>query len=167
MSALIHLFLAWYAFKLVTEAGRSSSANVSEQAEMVLDLPGGQLLLGAIAIGLAIAGAMQLVKAAKCTFLAELDLRAQDEWVKWLGRAGFAARGIVFLLAAWFLIDAALSGEAEEAAGIEQILAWLQSPMNLIVAAGLFLFGLYSLVEARYRRIHLPDIDRLADEVRR
>lgn len=167
-SALIHLFLAWYTVKLVTEAGRASDgASASEQAAMVLELPGGQLLLGAIAIGLAIAGAMQLVKSIKCSFLADLDLRAQDEWVKWLGRAGYGARGVVFLLAAWFLIDAAVSGEAEDAAGIEQILAWLESPMNLIVAAGLFLFGLYSLVEARYRRIHLPDVDRMMADVRR
>ena len=166
-SALIHLLLAWYAVELVTEAGRSSGgASANEQAGMVLELPGGQLLLGAIAVGLAVAGVMQLVKAIKCTFLGELDLHAQDEWVKWLGRIGFAARGIVFLLAAWFLVDAALSGEAEEAAGIEQILAWLQSPMNLVIAAGLLLFGLYSLVEARYRRLHLPDVDRLAAEVR-
>lgn len=167
-SALIHLFLAWQAVKLMTEAGRASGgSSASEQAEMILDLPAGQLLLGAIALGLGIAGAMQLVKAVKCTFLADLDLRAQDDWVKWLGRAGYGARGIVFLLAAWFLLDAALSGQSQDAAGIEQILAWLASPMNLVVAAGLFLFGVYSLVEARYRRIHLPDIDRLAAEVRR
>ena len=134
---------------------------------MILDLPAGQLLLGAIAIGLAVAGVFQLVKSIKCTFLADLDLRAQDEWVKWVGRAGYGARGVVFLLAAWFLIDAALSGQSEDAAGIEQILAWLKSPMNLAVAAGLFLFGVYSLVEARYRRIHVPNVDRLAAEMRR
>ena len=73
----------------------------------------------------------------------------------------------MFLLAGWFLIDAAMSGRPGEAAGIEQILAWLESPMNWIVAGGLFLFGLYSLVEARYRRIHVPDIDRLTAEMRR
>ena len=167
-SALIHLLLAWQAVELVAEAGRSSGgAMASEQAEMVLDLPGGQLLLGAIAVGLAVAGVMQLVKAAKCSFLADLDLQTQDEWVKWLGRAGYGARWVVFLLAGWFLIDAAMSGRPGEAAGIEQILAWLESPMNWIVAGGLFLFGLYSLVEARYRRIHVPDIDRLAAEMRR
>lgn len=167
-SALIHLFLAWYALKLTIQAGRSSAgASASEQAEMVLELPAGQLLLGAIAIGLGIAGAWQLVKAIKCSFLADLDLRAQDDWVKWLGRAGYAARGVIFLLAAWFLIDAALSGRSDQAAGIEQILAWLESPTNLIVAAGLFLFGVYSLVEARYRRIRVPDIDRVAAEIRR
>ena len=167
-SALIHLFLAWQAVKLATEADRSSGgATASDQAEMILDLPAGQLLLGAIAIGLAVAGVFQLVKSIKCTFLADLDLRAQDEWVKWVGRAGYGARGVVFLLAAWFLIDAALSGQSEDAAGIEQILAWLKSPMNLAVAAGLFLFGVYSLVEARYRRIHVPNVDRLAAEMRR
>lgn len=167
-SALIHLFLAWQALRLVIEAGQASASGggASEQAETVLQLPGGQLLLAAIAAGLAVAGVMQLVKAMKCSFLGDLDLRAQDDWVKWLGRIGYAARGLVFLLGGWFLIDAALSGNPREAAGIEQILAALSGPLALVLAAGLFLFGLYSLVEARYRKIRLPDVDHLAAEAR-
>lgn len=165
-SALIHLMLAWYAIQLVTEAGRPRTGEASVQAATILQLPGGQLLLGAIAVGLGIAGAMQLAKSVTCSFLAELDLRAQDAWVKWLGRAGYAARGVVFLLAAGFLIDAAVSGRSEEAAGIEEILAWLASPMDVLIAAGLFLFGLYCLVEARHRHIHVPDLDRMTVEAR-
>ena len=166
-SAAVHLLLAWQSAKLVMAAGSSSSGgSASGQAQTVLELPAGQILLGAIAVGLAVAGVMQLVKAAKCSFLADLALRAQDDWVKWLGRGGYAARGVVFLLGGWFLADAALSGNSQEAAGIEQILSWLSSPMNLLLAAGLFLFGLYGLVEARYRRIRTPDIDGIAAQVR-
>ena len=37
---------------------------------------------------------------------------------------------------------------------MEEALRWLDSPIDLVVAAGLLLFGLFSLVEARFRIIH-------------
>jgi hypothetical protein len=38
-------------------------------------------------------------------------------------------------------------------------LSWLTNPFDLIVGAGLFGFGLFSLVEARYRRLHDVPVD--------
>ena len=46
--------------------------------------------------------------------------------------------------------------------GMQDALKWLSSPVNLIVAAGLALFGCFSLVEARFREIHAPPVDRMA-----
>ena len=36
----------------------------------------------------------------------------------------------------------------------------------MAVAAGLMLFGAYSLVEARYRSIHRPPVERLERQIR-
>ena len=41
--------------------------------------------------------------------------------------------------------------------GMAEALASLPSAPQILVAAGLLLFGLFSLVEARYRRIPRPD----------
>ena len=60
----------------------------------------------------------------------------------------------MFAVSGFFLIRAGLQSEASEAGGIEEALTWLSEPWNLIVAAGLFGFGLYSLVEARFRVLH-------------
>jgi hypothetical protein len=118
-------------------------------------LPGGPLLLlvaGAVLIG---TGLWQLVKAAKADFLRHLAGRvASQTWVMWLGRAGYAARGIVFVIIGWSLLQAGLSDSAAPAGGMEQALASLSGTLLTLAALGLLLFGLFSFVEARYRRIN-------------
>lgn len=153
----VHLYLANQAWDVLEGATRLSGDSADEQAAALLALPAGQLLLGAVAIVLAAAAVVQLVRAAKCTFLQNLSAEARDSWVKWLGRAGYAARGLVFLTAAYFAARAALENRSSLAGGLEQTLEWLASPLDLLIAAGLMLFGFYGLIEAWYRRIHAVD----------
>ena len=67
---------------------------------------------------------------------------------------GYAARGLVFLICGGFLVQAGMEEQASEAGGIEKALAWLSSPWDVIVAVGLLAFGLFSLIEARFRILH-------------
>ena len=163
-SGIVHLLLAWQAVRLV-KGSRSAGGGSEAGAEDALALPGGELMLvlaGAVLIGV---GIFQVVKASKCSFLRHLEPGvAIQPWAKWLGRAGYTARGVVFAISGYFLVRAGLRNEASEAGGIEAALAWLNEPWNMIVAAGLFGFGLYSLIEARFRVLHgLPTgaIDRM------
>jgi hypothetical protein len=71
----------------------------------------------------------------------------------------------VFAIIGWFVLQAGLSSEAADAGGMEQALGSLSGGLLSAVALGLILFGLFSLVEARYRRINNPDvISRLKDK---
>lgn len=72
---------------------------------------------------------------------------------------GYAARAVVFTISGWFLIQAGLEGDAGEAGGMAQALAWLDSPVDLFVAAGLLGFGLFSLIEARFRILRDLPVD--------
>jgi hypothetical protein len=154
-SGVVHLALAWQAVRLIQGSGGSGGDGTQQGAQSALELPGGELLLtlaGAVLIGV---GIFQLVKAAKCTFLKHLEPQvANEDWVKWTGRLGYAARGLVFMISGYFLVRAGLDERAGEAGGMEQALAWLTSPWDIVTALGLLAFGLFSLVEARYRRIH-------------
>lgn len=159
-SGIIYLFLAYKAVRIMLQ-GSSDSSNASEQAAQAMNLPGGTLLLWIAAAVLAGAGLVQLYKAGSCSFLRHLDERAKQVFAKWLGRIGYAARGVIFLTVAWLLARAALHNDPSEAGGLEQALDALRGPLEIPVAAGLFVFGLYSILEARFRAIHKPPTEQV------
>jgi len=73
-----------------------------------------------------------------------------------LGAFGSVARAVVFVLTGAFLIKAAVLSRADQAKGLDAVFrsvasshygAWLLA----LLACGLFCYGLYCLVEARYR----------------
>lgn len=79
-------------------------------------------------------------------------------WVEWVGTVGHLARMVVFGLVGVFLIRAAIDFNPGKAVGLDGALARLDhasyGPFLLgLVAAGLIAFGIYSLSDARYRRI--------------
>jgi hypothetical protein len=63
------------------------------------------------------------------------------------------------MISSYFLLNAGLENQASEAGGTAEALSWLTNPWDLLVAIGLFAFGLFSLVEARYRRLHDVPVD--------
>ena len=152
---LIYLYLSYKAVRVLL-AGRAGTMSAQEQADTVLDLPGGVVLLGCAALVLAIAGLNQFRKAGKCTFLEPLDDRAREPIVKWLGRIGYAARGVIFLTLGYLIAKAALDGRSNEAGGMEQALDFFSGPVLYAVALGLLLFGAFSIVEALFRHLHEP-----------
>jgi hypothetical protein len=161
LSGLIHLGLAFYAAQLAFGAGggEGSSSGAEQGAATALSLPGGEALLLAAGAVLLLTGVFQIVKAAKLSFLRHLDKRAANEaWVQWSGRLGYAARGLVFVAAAYFLWRAGSRNSSAEAADTGDALMSFPETLQMMIAAGLFLFGLFSLVEARYRRINDPQV---------
>jgi hypothetical protein len=160
VSGAIYLFLAYKAVRIMLQ-GYAHSGDAHQHAAEALHLPAGAFLLGIAAAILAGSGIVQLYKAGTCSFLKHLDERGRHSFAKWLGRIGFAARGIVFLTVAYLLARAAYEHRAAEAGGLEQALDALRGPLEVPVAAGLFVFGLYSLIEARYRSIHNPPTEQI------
>ena len=165
-SGVVHLLLAWQSLRLI-QGSRSGSDGTQENAQAALQLPGGQLLLIVAGLVLIGAGAFQLFKAAKASFCDNLDAGiANRGWVKTVGRIGYGARGVVFLISGYFILKAGLEERASEAGGMDHALAWLTSPWDMLVAIGLLMFGFFSLVEARYRVIHPVPVDGLARAAR-
>jgi len=165
-TGLIYLYMSYKAVRVLL-AGRSGAMDARQQADTLLDLPGGWIVLAGVALFILGAGIFQLIKAVKCSFLRPLDAEAMSPAVKWLGRLGYAARGVIFLCVGWLLGRAALDGRSNDAGGMEQALDLLSGPVLFGVAGGLILFGIFSLVEARYRRIHRPPPARqVAAEIR-
>ncbi len=80
------------------------------------------------------------------------------KWIATIGTVGHLARMVVFGLVGVFLIKAAIDYNPSKAVGLDGALAKLEhhsyGPYLLgVVAAGLIAFALFSLSDARYRRI--------------
>lgn len=161
VSGLIHIALAWAAVGLANGDPQGHMSPSEQGASTALDWPGGVYavwLLAAILVGV---GAFQIVKAIKLTFLTQVEPRAaRQPWVAWAGRIGYLARGIVFLAMALFMARAADQHRPGAAGDIDQALDAFPPALRAAVALGLILFGLFSLVEAIYRRITDPDVIR-------
>lgn len=160
----IYLYLAYKAAYLLL-VGQSGTRSAGQQADTLLDLPGGHLVLGLAALVLLVAGATQLHTASKCSFLRRLDGRARAPLIRWMGRAGYAARGVIFIIVGVMIGRAAIDGRSDQVGGMEQALDFLSGPVLYAVAVGLLLFGAFSIVEAVFRRIHSPPPDPI-DQVR-
>jgi hypothetical protein len=165
-SGVIYCYLAYKAARIVFAAhvGGNEAQRHTDQA---LHLPGGKLFVFAAAGIVLGAGIVQLVKAVRCNFLNRLDCAEHQKlWIKWLGRVGYSARGVIFMILAYLLARSALHNSAAGAGGLEQALDFFSRPARAWVAAGLAVFGILSVVEARYRRIHQPPkIDDVARKV--
>jgi hypothetical protein len=138
------------------------SANEQKEAARVMDYWGGRWLVAAVGAGVLAAGLYNGWRAASCGFMDDLKTREMNNGERKLYRAvgvvGHVARGIVFCLVGWFLLKTAWQFDAKEAVGIDGALrkvarsdngrVWLGA-----VAAGLGAYGLFCLVQARYRRV--------------
>jgi hypothetical protein len=161
LSGFIHLGLAYSAVKLALGGGRGgdSSDSAESGAATAMSLPGGEAALFVAAAILAVAGIAQLGIAARRRFCKHLAPGARRRW--WViaaGCGGHAARGIIFLAAAWLALRAGLHHNPAEAGALGDALRTMPGALRAAVAAGLCLFGAYSLMEARYRIIPDPRV---------
>jgi hypothetical protein len=148
---------------IVLGADEGGERNKEDRATAyVLDLPWGPYIVGGVGLAFVAAGLFNFYRGITRKFREKLKLRkmaaAEDKAYTLVGVAGFVARGVVFSLIGGFLIRAAYQYDPKEAVGIDGALGELAQasygPFLLgLTAAGLFAFGLYSFVEARYREV--------------
>jgi hypothetical protein len=124
-----------------------------------LDWSLGKVAIGVVGIGFVIAAGAQVRQAATGHFMHRVSGQAPG-WVEWLGRAGFAARAIVFAIVGWSLMRAAWWHHSNEAKGLGEALVSLRSSGALyaVVVVGLMMFGAFSLIVARY--LIVPRVER-------
>ena len=142
--------------------GKGSTTNTQDWTALLLKQPFGVALVVIVGlIVLAVAGYL-FIKAYKAKFQNRLSLSGVNAQVRkvavFMGRFGYAALGVVFTVIGIFLIVAAVQHSPHQAKGLDGALQELaHQPFGVfllaIVALGLIAYGLYSFVEARYRRV--------------
>ena len=131
---------------------------------MVMQQPFGRWLVGiagAVTVGI---GFWRLYQAYKIKFrkklnLAELSSQQQD-WLVNISRFGIAARGVVFVMIGFFILQAAKNYDPDKVKGLDGALFTLtQQPFGkallALMALGLVSYAIYLLLQARYRRIKI------------
>ena len=161
-SALIHVGLAFSAAEeLFGPEGQSTTLDQWTAWVMSYQPPVGQILVGAIALGVIGVGLYQFYAGITASFLDEIETYHMHDAARWAlltGRVGTVARAVVILVAGAFVLLAAWQAEPEQTRGLGGALGTLvrqpAGPYLLgIVAAGLITYGFFMFVVARYRDI--------------
>jgi hypothetical protein len=160
-----YALLSYATFQIVVgtgSGGSNSTSRTQDGTALLLRQPPGVALVIIAGIGVLGIAVYLFVKAYSANFKSQLNLAdlsaTMRKLVIDLGRFGYAALGVVFSIIGIFLIVAAYQHNAKQAVGLDGALQELaRQPFGQfllgIIALGLIAYGLYSFVEARYRRL--------------
>ena len=162
-SGVAYAALCVTAIRILSGARTTGGTNSPKhEAAGVLGWPGGPAIVAAVGVVLIVVGAVQAYRGLARKFRDESSTDRMGPCVEraftTLGVAGYLARAVVFALIGYGVIKAALDYSPRSAIGLDGALAKLAhasyGPLLLgVVAAGFVCFALFSLVEARYRKI--------------
>jgi hypothetical protein len=150
-------------FLLDSGSGGGGGGQTEEKATAVaLDWPGGRWIVGAVGLAVVGAGVFNAYRALSGSFRKELREEqmsgAERSWYTAFGVVGHLARAVVFGLIGFFVLRAAYQYDPDEAMGLDGALQKLAGeaygPYLLgAVALGLGAYGLFCLVQAKYRDV--------------
>ena len=161
-TALIYAgFLVTTVRVLVGAGTKSPQSDQDSWTARLLGAGGGRLVVAAAGVAVIVAGLVLFGYAASRKFETPLDTGAMSTAMRRvaavLGVAGQSARGLVFVIVGGFVLSAALADDASRSKGLDASLRTLAAQrfgaiLLSVVALGFLAFGLYSLLDARYRK---------------
>ncbi len=139
-------------------SGSSGGSSSTSLTQKVLELPGGQWIVGAfglVILGVAIYQGYKAQRSDLANELEEIGISEQKA-ATWLGRVGYGGRALAYAVMGGFIVHAAVTRDPSEAGGLDKSLSQLReaafgTPLLLLIAACLLAFAAFRFVEARYR----------------
>ena len=127
----------------------------------MLGLPGGQFIVGAVGIGIVVAGGAKIYQGWQKKFPSDMDTAlgpARPEVAERTGQVGFIAKGMSIALIGMLVVIAAIRFDPAEASGLDAALKTLASQpfgpyLLIVVALGLACYGVFCFFDARYHRV--------------
>jgi hypothetical protein len=161
-SGIAYGVMCFLAVEILLGAGGGSGDSVKKSTAGVLGWPAGTWIVGIAGVVLIGVALYQGYRGITQKFLDESKVEEMGpqvkKWISRLGTFGHLARMVVFGLVGIFVVKAAIDYKPSKAVGLDGALAKIvhhsYGPFLLgIVATGLIAFAVYSLSDARYRRI--------------
>jgi Domain of Unknown Function (DUF1206) len=155
--AVIYGVLAWSAFKVAV--GDGSGGGTDSTTAKVMQLPGGQLIVGAIGLGIIVYGGSLVYRGWSEKFTEHLDAQGQSgkdgSAYVMFGKVGYIAKGIAIGIVGGLFLYAGITHDAQESGGLDQALQTvLEQPFGqvllLAIAAGIACYGLFCFARARH-----------------
>jgi hypothetical protein len=140
-------------------AGESGPEPLVREA---LQWPLGEWLIALAGLGVGWYGLIEIRDAIRAHLEPDLDAatlrRRVGDWALQVARGGIGARGVLVVLLGVGLVRAALERRTSEASGLDRSLVILNSlPQGTLLlalaAAGVFAYGIYQLLHARYAEL--------------
>ena len=159
--ALLYAFLAVSTVRFLLTHRSGSDPTRSTTAE-VLSHAGGRFLVGAVGLAAVAVGGVLAVRALQRKHVKKLEHYRMPDSARGpavhVGTAGLLGRGLVVVLIGAFLLQAAVEADADEARGLDAALQELAgraygTALLAVAVVGMLAYGLWSCVEAAYRRI--------------
>ncbi|MFB6719543.1 DUF1206 domain-containing protein [Kribbella sp. NPDC056345] len=155
--AVVYLVLGINAVKVATGAGSSGSNQQKTLTARLMEHGAGRALLVAIGLAVIAIGIRQLYKAYTKKFTEDLVGGVSDTTIL-LGRIGYAAKGVAFVVVGVLFGWAAISYEPDKAGGLDFALHTInQQPFGsvllTVLALGIAAFGAYCFVWSRNAKV--------------
>ncbi len=156
---VLYAALAFSALQVATGQSGGGGGGTDSMTADLMKATAGQLLVGAVGLGVLAYGAYYVYQGWTEKFLEKLDGRPQSAEIskayRWLGKAGFVAKGIAIGVIGGLFIYAAATHDPKKSAGLDQALQEIvQQPFGQVlltlVAAGIACYGLFAFARARH-----------------
>ena len=156
--AVIYGFISYSALSVAIGSGSSGGGTDSMTAKL-MDLTGGQLIVGAIGVAIAAWGVAHIRKAYTEKFKKKIDAKGlsgtSGTVYVYLAKVGYVAKGVAFCIVGGLFCYAAITHEPNKSGGLDQALSEvLEQPFGPIllaaIALGFVAYGFFCFVQARY-----------------
>lgn len=161
VKTVLYAVIGFSGLKVAIGAGSSGKGEETWTAKL-LGLPGGQLIVGVVALAIIGYGCYEAYKAWTDKFAEDLDHEgrsgATGTAYLWFGRIGFAARGVAIVIVGGLFGYAAITHDAKKSGGLDQALfEVLDQPFGpvllCVLGLGLACFGLFTLARAKHLNV--------------
>jgi hypothetical protein len=162
-SAIVYAGLAYRAVQIASNAGGSGGGNSKQTiTAQVLSQPFGQWMVGMAGVAVIGYGIYEIYKGYSEKFTDSFQRSKMDKKEyklgKKTGKAGLMARGIVFCITGYFLIQTAITTNPDNAKGLDAALSEIaQQPFGQwmlgIVALGLAAYGVFQILKGKNKNM--------------
>ena len=157
--ATIYGALGITALKIAIGSGSSGGDDTDTLTARLMSLPFGTLLVGAVGVVILVVAGAHVYKSFSESFRDHLTARGGSgdtgRLYIWLGKVGYASKGVSLAVVGGLFIYAAWTHDPEKSGGLDQALKTVLdqpfgAPMLFLVAAGLACYGLFCFAWARH-----------------